>query len=152
MISRDNKGLAPRVPGIAAALLLTTVFSFPALLHAQPVAVPQGTKCVECGMAVDQNSRFMSEVATKDNRNLFFCDIGDMLFHFSKHTENVKSVYVRDFHTGQWINGQHAFYVFSLDKAFSSPMKWNIAAFAEQAEAKKWGNPVDYNGVFKLLR
>ncbi len=150
MISYDIKGLAPRVPGIAAALLLTAVFSLPAPLHAQPVAVPQGAKCVECGMAVDQNSRFMSEVTTKNNKNLFFCDIGDMLFHFRSDREKMKDVHVRDYATGEWIDGKKALYV--LNKKISTPMSWSIAAFAAESSAKKWGDPADFNGAFKLLR
>jgi len=150
MISCDTRGLARRVPGIAAALLLTTVFSFPALLHAQPVAVPQGTKCAECGMAVDQNSKFVSEVTTKDNKNLFFCDIGDMLFHFRSDREKMKDVHVKDYATGEWIDGEKALYV--LNRKISTPMSWSIAAFAAESSAKKWGDPADFNGAFKLLQ
>jgi hypothetical protein len=103
-------------------------------------------------MTVDQNSKFASAVTARDGRHLFFCDIGDMLYYLSKHTKDVVSVSVRDFPTGQWIDGRKALYVFSLNKTFSSPMKWNIAAFARQADASVWGTPLDFNGAFRLLK
>lgn len=141
-----------RMRRMAAGIFLLLVLALPALVYSQPLTVPQGTACAECGMTVDQNSKFASAVTVRDNRRLFFCDIGDMLYYLSKHTRDVESVSVRDFQTGQWIDGRKAFYVFSLNRALSSPMKWNIAAFARQAEAKAWGTPSDFNGAFRLLK
>jgi copper chaperone NosL len=145
-----RKGSATPVRRTGITLFLVLIFVCPSLLHSQPVPVPQGTKCAECGMNVDQNSRFMSEVVTKDSKNLFFCDIGDMLFHFRSDREKMKDVHVRDYATGEWIDGKKAFYV--LNKKISTPMSWGIAAFAADSAAKKWGDPVDFNGAFKLLR
>ncbi len=150
MTPRDINGLALRVPGMAAALLLAAIVSFPSLLHGQSVAVPQGTKCGECGMVVDENSKFASEVTTKDGKDLFFCDIGDMLFHFRSDREKMNNVRVRDYATGEWIDGKKAWYV--LNRKIPTPMSWSIAAFAMESSAKKRGDPADFNGAFKLLR
>ncbi len=150
MVSRDVRGFAPRVPGMVAVLLLAAVVSFPSLVHPQPVAVPPGTTCAECGMAVDPNSKFAVEATTNDNKKLYFCDIGDMLFHFRSVREKMRSVQVRDYATGEWIDGKKAWYV--LNRKIPTPMSWNIAAFAAESPAKKWGDPVDFNGAFKLLR
>ena len=137
-----------RVTSFAMFLVLAVVF--PGFLYSQPVPVPQGAKCVECGMTVDQNSKFAGEVITRDNKNLFFCDIGDMLLHFRANREKMKDIYVRDYTTGEWVDGRKAFYV--LNKNLKTPMSWSIAAFIEESAAKKWGNPVDFDGAFKLLR
>lgn len=126
------------------------IFPFPLLLSSQPLLVPEGTKCAECGMIVDQNSKFASSVITKDDRNLFFCDIGDMLFHFRAGREKIKDVYVRDYDTGERIDGRKVFYV--LNKKIATPMSWGIAAFTEESAAKKWGTPVDFDGAFTLLK
>jgi copper chaperone NosL len=150
MISHIKKVFAPQVRKTAINLFLIVIFAFPAVLHSQPAPVPQGAKCAECGMTVDQSSKFMSEVITNDNKNLFFCDIGDMLLHFNKRREKIKDVHVKDYSIGEWIDGKKAFYV--SNKNLKTPMSWGIAAFAAESAAKKWGDPADFNGAFKLLR
>jgi nitrous oxide reductase accessory protein NosL len=101
-------------------------------------------------MYVDAGSKFAGEVLTTDEKKLFFCDIGDMLFHYRSGRDKLKNIYVRDYVTGEWIDAVKASYVHS--KQFSTPMSWNIAAFSSASEAKKWGTPVDFNGAFGLLR
>ncbi len=101
-------------------------------------------------MSIDQDSKFTSEVITRDEKKVFFCDVGDMLFHFRSDREKIKAVYVRDYRKGEWVDGKKAFYI--LNKNVKTPMSWSIAAFAEESEAKKWGNPVDFNGAFRLLK
>lgn len=150
MISLIKKRFGPRVRKTGIAFFLIVLCAFPALLHSQPVPVPQGAKCAECGMTVDRNSKFMSEVITRDNKNVFFCDIGDMLFHFKTKREKMKNVHVKDYSTGEWIDGKKAFY--ASNKNLKTPMSWGIAAFAEESVAETWGDPADFNGAFKLLR
>ncbi len=116
--------------------------------YAQPVAIPEGTHCDECGMMVDPHSKFASEVSAEKGRQLFFCDIGDMLYHFRTAKNTIRSVYVRDFPTGAWIDGRKAKYV--LNKKFETPMEWGIAAFSSDSEAKKWGIPRDFHAAFAL--
>ncbi len=134
------------------AFLCSIIFGWasPGSSHAQPFAVPEGTKCAECGMSVNEKSKFVSEVVTSDGKKSFFCDIGDMLVHFKSDRGKLKTVYVKDYVNGNWITGERAFYVH--DKRFSTPMSWAIAAFREESEAKKWGNPVDFDGAFRLLK
>ena len=118
--------------------------------YAQPVAIPGGTHCDECGMMVDPHSKFASEVTAEKGRRLFFCDIGDMLYHFRTSKGAIRSVYVRDFSTGVWIDGTKAWYV--MNKKLGSPMGWGIAAFSNDSEAKKWGIPYDFNAAFGLAK
>jgi nitrous oxide reductase accessory protein NosL len=121
-------------------------------LSAQPFAIPQGAKCDECGMSVEQDSKFVSEVLSTDGKKLFFCDVGDMLFHFRKEREKIKAVYVKDYGTGEWIDGKKAFFI--LNKGIKTPMSWGIVAFARhsEAEAKKRGTPVDFSSAFTLTQ
>lgn len=134
---------------------LFVLFALPAVaefLYAQPFPLPQGARCNECGMSVEEGSHFAGKAITTDGKKLFFCDIGDMLFHFRKEREKIKVAYVKDYATGEWIDGKRALFV--LNKDIKTPMSWGIAAFAErsEAEAKKWGNPVDFGAAFTLLR
>jgi nitrous oxide reductase accessory protein NosL len=146
--------LKARVAGESHRLIvlffLVHAFILPGFLYSQPHPVPPDTKCAECGMTVDQNSRFVSEVATKEAKNLFFCDIGDMLIHVRSSRENAKDVYVKDYTTGAWIDGKKALYV--LNKKIVTPMSWGIAAFKEEPAAKQWGAPVDFDHAFTLLK
>jgi nitrous oxide reductase accessory protein NosL len=130
--------------------LLFFSLALPAVSFSGSFPVPQDVHCDECGMSLDRNSKFISEVITQDNKKLFFCDIGDMLFHFRNQKEIVKAAYVRDYATGTWIDAGTASYV--LDKKFATPMSWGIAAFAEESAARKLGSPVDYHGAFGLLK
>lgn len=132
------------------SFFLLAFLVFPTFLAAQPFPVPQGAKCDECGMSVEQDSKFVSEVLSSNGKNLFFCDIGDMLFHFRKEREKIKAVYVKDYGTGEWIDGKSALFV--LNKDIKTPMSWGIAAFAKQSDAKKWGTPADFITAFTLTK
>lgn len=126
------------------------VFLLPVSSYSQPFPIPKDTLCAECGMTVNPDSKFSAEVITTDGKKMFFCDIGDMLRHFRSDRGKLKIVYVKDYKSGAWIEGAKAYYVF--DKRFSTPMSWSIAAFREESEARKWGNPVDFKGAYGLLK
>jgi nitrous oxide reductase accessory protein NosL len=150
MISFFKARIAGQMHRFIVLFSLMLAFVFPGFLYSQSHPVPQGAKCAECGMSVDQNSKFVSEVTTKDAKTLFFCDIGDMLFHFRSSREKVKDVYVRDYITGAWIDGKKALYI--LNKKIITPMSWGIAAFLEESAAKQRGTPVDFDHAFTLLK
>jgi len=131
--------------------LLTCVFTFTFVFaYAQPLPIPEGTHCAECGMTVDRDSKFATEVIDVKGGRLFFCDIGDMLYHCRISKSAIRSLYVRDFSTGAWIQGRKAWYV--LNKKFVTPMSWSIAAFSSNAEAVKWGVPADFDAAFGLAK
>lgn len=137
-----------RVYALLCSLMLGLLL--PASSYSQPFAIPRDTLCSECGMTVNPDSKFSTEAITAEGKKLFFCDIGDMLRHFRSDRGKLKTAYVKDYMSGGWIDGEKAFYV--LDKRFSTPMSWSIAAFLKESEARKWGDPVDFNGAFRLLK
>jgi copper chaperone NosL len=130
--------------------VLFALLVVPELLCAQAFPVPPGATCSECGMSVDQGSMFLGEAITTDGKKVFFCDIGDMLFHFRKEREKIKVSYVKDYATGEWIEGEKALFV--LNKDIKTPMSWGIVAFARQSDAKRWGSPVDFRTAFTLIQ
>ncbi|MBF0559805.1 MAG: nitrous oxide reductase accessory protein NosL [Nitrospirae bacterium] len=130
----------------ALALALTCAVA----VYAQPLTIPQGTHCAECGMAVDRDSKFSASVIDEKGGKLFFCDIGDMLYHFKKSKAAVQSVNVRDYASGAWIDGKKAWYV--LNKKFVTPMYWSVAAFSTEADAKKWGAAAGFDSAFGLIK
>ncbi|HXX57947.1 MAG TPA: nitrous oxide reductase accessory protein NosL [Thermodesulfovibrionales bacterium] len=134
----------------ARIIVILSIVCSASYLYAGPVSVPDGAKCDECGMSLDRNSKFISVVTGKDEKKLFFCDIGDMLNHFRSKKEKIESVSVRDFTTGEWIDGKSAFYV--TNKALKTPMAWGIGAFTKESDAKQWGTPVDFENAFGLIK
>ncbi|HXX80584.1 MAG TPA: nitrous oxide reductase accessory protein NosL [Thermodesulfovibrionales bacterium] len=135
---------------LIVSFFLLAFLVFPGSPAAQPFPVPQGTMCSECGMTVNPDSKFSVELVTTNGKKMFFCDIGDMLRHFRSDRETLKTIYVKDYISGGWIDGEKALYV--LNKRFSTPMSWNIAAFSSESEAKKWGSPVGFSGAFGLVK
>jgi nitrous oxide reductase accessory protein NosL len=131
-------------------LFFAVIILFPGIVCSQTVSVPQGAKCAECGMSIDPESKFISEVTIAGDKKLLFCDVGDMLIHFRSSKEKAKDVHVRDYATGAWIDGKKALYIFN--RRISTPMSWSIAAFREESAAKQWGNPVDFDRAFTLLK
>lgn len=130
--------------------LLAGITTYPGALYSQQIIVPQGAQCAECGMTIDPDSKFASQVVTTEDKKLFFCDIGDMLYHFRSAREKARVVSVKDYPSGKWIDGKKALYVWN--KNLKTPMSWGISAFALESEAKQAGDSVDFNGAFKLLR
>jgi len=119
-------------------------------IHLAYAQIPEATPCDECGMRIDISSRFSNYVITMDGKRLFFCDIGDMLNNLKKRGYEAKEIHVRDYQSGEWIDGQKAYYV--RNKKFSTPMGWGIGAFRDLSEAESFGSPVDLNNSFKLIK
>lgn len=113
--------------------------------------IPEGSICAECGMKIEPGSRFSAWVIdSEDNRRYFFCDIGDMLYHYRRSTARIKEAGVRDFLSGAWINGLSAYYV--KNKEFKTPMSWQIGAFKDRADAERFGKVYPFKEAFELIR
>jgi nitrous oxide reductase accessory protein NosL len=113
------------------------------------VASADSTRCTECGMMVDMNSRFTAKLAQRD-AVIYFCDIGDLLTYLKRKKFDGSGAEVRDFGTGKWVDARKAFYVQS-EKRFKTPMGWGIAAF----EGKDQGvleKVLDFEEMKKALR
>lgn len=130
-------------------ILLLFLIIFGAVALSQDI--PEGSTCAECGMKVDSGSRFSALVIDReDNRKYFFCDIGDMLYHYRKSSERIKEASVRDFISGIWIDGRSAYYV--RNKEFKTPMSWQIGAFRNRTEAERFGKIYTFQEAFELIR
>jgi|Deesub1362A_J573_1020465.scaffolds.fasta_scaffold00045_25 nitrous oxide reductase accessory protein NosL len=115
----------------------------------EPMSIPEGATCYECGMEVDVNSPFSAQMIVGGKLRAF-CDIGDMLYHYNKMKEKPDMLYVRDYATGAWIDALKASYVKS--KKFKTPMDWGIAAFKEKDAALKAGNALSFEEALKIVK
>ncbi len=128
---------------------MITVFSTVAILLAA-MAAAEMMHCTECGMMVDPVSKFSSRIMLKD-KSLPFCDIGDLLTYLNKNNREDIRLEVKDYVSGEWIDGRTAFYVHT-EKKFQTPMGWGIAAFRNKKDATGYGTVIDFNGALKAVR
>lgn len=133
-------------PFLNILLILTTVLYCSPLLCQE---IPENKKCNECGMKIDKDSRFSVIVIETGSDEYYYCDIGDMLYHYRKNKEIIKSLFVRDFITGKWIDGKKSFYI--KNNEFKSPMRWNVAAFEDLHKAELYGKPLNLDDAIENI-
>ena len=133
---------------LISILLLLVATVLPSLAYAEPMEIPEGSKCHICGMKVDPVSPYSAQTVEKGNL-IPFCDIGDMLHYYKKQTEKPTELYVRDTRSHEWTKAQGAFYAKS--DQFSTPMGWGIAAFTDSEEAAKFGEPMSFDEALDSL-
>ncbi|MDA8325835.1 MAG: nitrous oxide reductase accessory protein NosL [Nitrospiraceae bacterium] len=131
-----------------AALVFCAVFAVRAMAQTQ-YRIPPGAKCAECGMGINPNSPFVCFAVTNGGQFLYFDEPGEMLIHI-RNMKDIKTIRVKDFATGRWVDGRAAYYVKS--KEFKTPMRWDIAAFAAVKDAGARGNALPWGLAFSLLQ
>lgn len=136
--------------GRVLSLVLFVLLFLPCHAYTGDNVIPPDVKCSECGMGVDPSSKFSAWVLDDKGGKLFFCDVGDMLNHYKNDINRIRSAGVRDYTTGQWIDGKKAFYI-SI-KGIKTPMSWGIAAFRDKSNAEKFGSPSPFMEAFRLLK
>ncbi|MDH4162472.1 MAG: nitrous oxide reductase accessory protein NosL [Nitrospirota bacterium] len=120
------------------------------LFWASFAAAADKPRCVECGMMVDEASRFSARIV-EGASTLHFCDIGDLLTYLKDKKRTASGAQVKDYVTGDWIEASSAYYVVA-PKRFSTPMGWDIGAFRDQDKALAFGTPLDFDGMKAALK
>jgi nitrous oxide reductase accessory protein NosL len=133
-----KKGL----PIIGIALMLIVMLLSP--VHAKE------TRCTECGMMVQMDSKFASKI-TQGDTPLYFCDIGDLFSYLKRKNVQDARIEVKDYPSGEWIDARKAFYV-KAAKIFDSPMGWGIAAFKDKNVASQSGSAMDFESTAKTWK
>jgi copper chaperone NosL len=103
----------------------------------QPPEIRYGQdSCSACGMVIDE-ARFAAATLLVSGAYLKFDDAGEMLKYHMDHPEDqVAAWFVHDYPSEEWIRGEQAYFVKSLD--LQTPMGSGIAAFADQAAAESF--------------
>jgi len=133
-----KKGL----PIVGIAVMLIVMLQSP--VHAKE------TRCTECGMMVQMDSKFTSKI-TQGDTPLYFCDIGDLFTYLKRKNVQDARIEVKDYSSGEWIDARKAFYVKSGRK-FDTPMGWGIAAFKDKNEASRSGSAMDFESTAKAWK
>jgi len=126
------------------------LWGFVLVIAVSGMAAAETITCTQCGMVSDAGSKFTARMV-QDGKDLFFCDIGDLLVYMSKKNVQSLQVQVRDYPTGNWIDAHRSFYVQSTRK-FNSPMGWDIAAFRNKQEAAGRGAVMDFEAAMKAVQ
>lgn len=88
--------------------------------------------CDRCKMIISEKN-FSSQYLLPRGEARKFDDVGCMIEYLREHEderEALTAVYVRDFNTGEWIDGQQAFYFRGVD--IKSPMGHGIISFSSE--------------------
>jgi len=120
------------------------------LLCASWAVSAERSRCAECGMMVDEDSRFSARIVD-DKSTLHFCDIGDLMTYLKDKKRSAAGAQVKDYLTGEWLEASAALYVHA-PKRFSTPMGWSVAAFRERDKASSYGLPQDLAAMTAALK
>jgi copper chaperone NosL len=101
------------------------------------------TLCDSCGMIISE-AKFAAATIMLNGEPHKFDDISEMIkYHMMDHPEaQVKVWFVHDYPSKEWMRGETAFFV--LSPKLKTPMGGGVAAFRDQAAAKKFA--IDLEG------
>jgi copper chaperone NosL len=109
-----------------------------------PVEIIYGQdSCERCKMIISEKS-YSAEYILLDGEARKFDDIGCMIhFHSGEERkgDRILAQYVRDYHTGDWIDATKAYFVWSKD--IITPMGYGLAAFKDEKSARRLAGKVD---------
>jgi len=133
-----------RITSRFAAVLLAL------LMSASWAAAADNFKCAECGMMVDEDSRFSARIV-EAKTTLHFCDIGDLLAYLKNKNRPAAGAQVKDYLSSKWIEASSALFVHA-PKRFTTPMGWSVAAFRDREKAQAYGSPLDFAAMTAALK
>lgn len=88
--------------------------------------------CSECRMIIS-DPKFTAVFTDASGESFKFDDIGCMRLYEERNHSEIKSMWVRDYESQQWLDGSKALFVFS--KSLVTPMGHGIAAFGAEDKA-----------------
>lgn len=94
---------------------------------------PDVDVCVVCNMSITAEP-YATEIILKDGTVHKFDDIGCMIEWMNKSNEDIAKKYVRDVTNGEWIELEHAVFVYNSN--YWTPMNYGVVSFANEKHAK----------------
>ena len=91
--------------------------------------------CEQCQMIISE-PRFAAAYVTDDGDYHRFDDIGEMFLYATDRGETVRTFWVHDFHSEEWLETGDATFVHNPE--LTTPMGWGIAAFADRSAAEAY--------------
>lgn len=91
--------------------------------------------CDQCQMIISE-PRFAAAYVTEDGEFRRFDDFGEMFLYAAEREEAVRTFWVHDFDSKEWLEVDSATFVH--DPELVTPMGWGIAAFADESAAETY--------------
>ena len=88
--------------------------------------------CDSCKMIISEENLAAAYWTTAGDAHRFD-DIGGMLAYYQESGDEVASWWVHDFHNGEWLNAEEAYFVMSSH--ITTPMDFGIIALANEQSA-----------------
>jgi copper chaperone NosL len=88
--------------------------------------------CDHCNMIINE-PRFAAAYFSEAGETRRFDDIGEMFLYAEEQGEAVRSYWVHDFHSEEWLQANRATFTYNPD--LITPMGWGVAAFATESDA-----------------
>ena len=123
-----------------------------------PQVIPDNTSCGKCGMFPARYPQWQRQIIFTDGSMVPFDGskcmlvfLFDMAQYDKSHTRNdVATIWVKDFHSGSWIQAPDALFVVGSDTM--GPMGKELIPFSDHAQALAFqqehgGSLVEYSGI-----
>ncbi len=121
---------------LALSVLLILLMSCSDKPESGPANIYYGEDiCERCKMIVSEKD-FASQYQLSSGQSVKFDDLGCMI-HYADEEDNlnISSVYVMDYSSKEWIDGQDAYYIWSQN--ITTPMGHGILALKDSKKAKE---------------
>jgi copper chaperone NosL len=92
-------------------------------------------QCYTCHMGIEDLDSASQTILT-DGTPRIFDDIGCMLVYLQDNDDEVEVSYVRDHHSGEWIDMTDAYFIH--DESIQTPMSYGFIAFVAEQEAEDY--------------
>ncbi|MDH3328322.1 MAG: nitrous oxide reductase accessory protein NosL [Desulfobulbaceae bacterium] len=128
---------------LCGVLFCSAIF-FSDVGHGEPEKViTPDVRCSICGMFVAKYEDWIVQVRLTNNSVMYFDGVKDMMvfyFNTKQYSEfeqkDVREIWVKDYYTLQWLNGNSAFYVVGSD--VYGPMGKEFIAFESRGAAENF--------------
>lgn len=128
-----------RVLGILVVALVVLVGCGDNKQSLDPPKINYGVDMSEMGMPVVDERFTVATLPTDSKEWLLFDDIGEFLKYHQNVSDDFQVMWVPDHNTKEWVKAEDAWFV-QADEFCYSPMKWCVAAFAEEESARSAHN------------
>jgi len=100
--------------------------------------------CERCKMIISEKE-FAAQYQLSNGKTVKFDDIGCMLHYLDgEKPEHVKSIYVTDYDSGEWINAENGYFIWTEN--IRTPMGYGVLSFNNKGAAQEFAS--GENGKF----
>ncbi|QOP45996.1 nitrous oxide reductase accessory protein NosL [Sulfurimonas paralvinellae] len=100
------------------------------------IHVSHDEKCPVCGMFLYKYPKWVSMIAYKDGKKLYFDGMKDLMKYYFEHNKNIKEMLTQSYYTQETVNVKDAYFVLGSD--VYGPMGNELIAFKDKKRAENF--------------